>query len=432
MSPRAARCLIVVGWALTACFAVCAALPGRIGADVRGFQAAYLAGFVGYLALVWVITRSTDASNPGKWRWWLIGCIAVRAVLLATPPGDDAYRYVWEGRVQLAGFNPFLHPPDDPSLAELRDADWAKINHRDYPAIYGPVAQAEFLVAAAIHPSVYTIKTLHVVWDLLIVVVLAACLRRGPDPLVGGRRPHGAVLYGLCPLVLTAFGIEGHLDSLMLLAVAIAVWAVLSKRLHLAGVMLGLAIATKIIPIVLLPWFLIRHRRAAVIAVVVAAICYFPYLSAGMGVFASLHRFGTADEFFSMLSAFSVTSFESDAVRWAVLGLLGVILLALARRRDNFTMYGLGATGALLMLTPIVHYWYLSWVLMFTPFRVHLRWLVIALAMVVYFEAQLRRHTTGIWSMPTWAPLVVWGGFAAAWLVELVVPWHALIHGRRR
>lgn len=420
-TPRTLQVWIAVGWTLTVCFAFCAAFLGRIGTDVRAFQTAYCVGFVGYLALAWAVTRcaglppTTGTSNLGAWRWWLIGCIAVRALLLATAPGDDAYRYVWEGRIQLAGLNPYSHSPDDPILSDLRGDDWAKINHPDYPAIYGPVAQLEFLAAAAVHPSPCTVKVLHVVWDVLAIAVVGACLRRT------GRNPHRAVLYGLCPLVLTAFGIEGHLDSLMLLFSVLAVWAVTARRTNFAGVMLGLAMATKIVPVVLLPWLLIRHRRAAAIAVAVAAMCYLPYLGAGVEVFSSLRRFSAAYEFFSMLGTFSVTSYDSDVVRRCVAGVLAAVLLILAWRCGEFTMYAAAAAGALLMLMPIVHYWYVSWVLVLIPFRVRVRWIVMALAMVVYFEAELRGQTTGIWSMPAWAPLVVWLAFGVAWFGELLV-----------
>ncbi len=420
-TPRMARVWIAVGWTLTLCFALVAAFLGRIAADVRAFQTAFCVGFAGYLALAWAVTRcagsppSARASKLGAWRWWLFGCIAVRALLLATAPSDDAYRYVWEGRIQLAGFNPYSHSPDDPVLSGLRDDDWAKINHPDYPAIYGPVAQLEFLVAAAVHPSRWTVKVLHVVWDVLTIAVVGVCLHRT------GRNPHRAILYGLCPLVLTAFGIEGHLDSLMLLMTVLAVWAVIAGRTNLAGVMLGLAMATKIIPVVLLPWLLIRHRRAVAIAVAVAAICYLPYLGAGVNVFSNLRRFAVDYEFFSMLGAFSVTSYDSDVVRRCVAVVLAVVLVTLAWRRNEFTAYAAAATGALLMLMPVVHYWYVSWVLVLIPFRAGVRWIVMALAMVVYFEAELRGQTTGIWSMPAWAPLVAWLGFGLAWCGEWLV-----------
>ena len=446
-----------MGWTLLLLFASCAALLGGIGADVRAFQVAYGAGFIGYLTLGWVVARCRCTATLGSWRWWLIGCVAVRVLLLATSSGDDTHRYLWEGRIQLAGYNPLRHPPNDPQLAHLRGDAWSKINHPDYPAIYGPVAELHFLATSAVYPSAFTLKVVHALCDVLVIAVLAASLRRLDRP------PHRAVFYGLCPLVLTAFGIEGHVDSLMLLFVALSVWAMIARRPGLAAVMVGLAVATKIVSIVLLPGLIVGCRRSAAsnrstglspsragrrrvgptskpacwwqasllvrsvaILVLISAMCYAPYITAGTDMFSSLLRFSAADEFFSMLGAFSVTSFERGSARWTVVSVLAVILLLLAMRQREFATYAAGAVQAMLVLMPVVHYWYLTWVLLFAPFSVRLRWIAAAMVMVVYFEAELGRQATGVWFMPPWAPVVVWVTFAVVWAVEL------LLRGRAR
>ena len=138
--------LILLGWSLVFGFAIAAAIWGRIGTNVRGFQLAYVLGFVGYALLLRAVHLS---AHPGRGiRWWLFGCLAVRAIVVAVEPSDDAYRYLWEGRVQRAGLNPFVLPPNHAALRHLRDDDWSNINHPDYPAIYGPVAEAELVVGA--------------------------------------------------------------------------------------------------------------------------------------------------------------------------------------------------------------------------------------------------------------------------------------------
>ena len=42
--------------------------------------------------------------------------IALRLVALPLEPGDDFWRYQWEGKIQHAGFNPYVNAPDDPAL----------------------------------------------------------------------------------------------------------------------------------------------------------------------------------------------------------------------------------------------------------------------------------------------------------------------------
>ncbi len=406
---------VIGGWIALAVFAVGVAILGRIGSNVRWFQAAYAIGFAGYAALLWSLRNDAALLNRGSWRWWIVGCIAIRALLISTSPSDDIYRYVWEGRVQLAGHNPFVHAPLDPTLERLRDDDWKSINHPDYPAIYGPVAQAQFLVVAAVSTSIHLMKAVLVGWDVLAVIMLGVCLHRLDRP------PHLAIAYALCPLVLTAFAVEGHIDSLMLFFVSVTVWAILANRPSVAGVSVGLAMAVKVVPVVLLPWLIVRRPRAALIAVAVCAACYVPYAGAGMSLLTSLARFGTENTFFTptaLLNALAgVTDPEVLRLESCVAVIaLGATLLVLARRIEPFRSYAVSATSALLILAPTVHFWYLSWVLIFAPLTRCAPWIVASLPMVLYYEATHRQELTGAWSMPPASAIVFWSVLAIAWL----------------
>ena len=148
-SLRRSGTLTACGWALLAIFVAAAAWIGDPAAHVRLFECAYLLGMVGFALLVWVVHRSLHPH--GRWMLWFAGCIVLRAGLAAVTPSDDLYRYAWEGRIQLAGHNPFNHAPDDPLLVPFRDADWGHINHPSYKTIYSPVAQCVFLKIAYSH-----------------------------------------------------------------------------------------------------------------------------------------------------------------------------------------------------------------------------------------------------------------------------------------
>src|SRR5262249_6419274 len=52
----------------------------------------------------------------------LIVGVVMRCLLLpGTPVSNDLFRYIWDGRVQAAGFNPYLYIPSDAALSGLRD-----------------------------------------------------------------------------------------------------------------------------------------------------------------------------------------------------------------------------------------------------------------------------------------------------------------------
>lgn len=406
-------------WIALFIFAVTVAVQGGIGHNVRVFQIAYLLGFLGYLVLVMDAWRRRKETVTTSWRWSMVGCIALRLILLSTVPSDDTYRYAWEGRIQHAGFNPYSHAPDDPALDALHDEDWKRINHPNYTAIYGPFAQIQFRIITWFSSNVQVIKSVQVIWDLLTVMVLGACLRRlGLNPLM-------AIAYGLSPLVLTAFGIDGHLDALMLLLLSLTLWGMTTGRHAVAGVSLGLALGVKIVPIVLLPWFLFRMRRVGLMAVLVCGACYLPYIDAGWDLFASMRRFGTGNMFFSPLSLLCGAIGLKDPsslnhVRTVAAVVMGAVLLTLGWRVRKFESYSALATTTLLLLSPIVHFWYWSWVVVLLPFRLRVSGVAASCTMVLYFEATRNQELTGEWLMPHWPGVVVWSSFLIAWVASKV------------
>lgn len=404
---------IALGWLMLAYFVGRTTWLHRVIADVRAFQIAYAVGFIGFLILALAAYRGR-AGELGSWRWWILGCIALRLIPTGVEPSDDAYRYVWEGRVQHAGFNPYCVPPDDPKLAHLRDDDWRHINHPDYTAIYPPLAQIQFLLTTCVSTSIYAIKFVHVLWDALIVIVLGRILRREE------LRPHLAIMYGLCPLTLTAIALEGHLDSLMLLPLALMVLAHRSGKPLLAGAMLGLAISAKLVALLMGPWLVWRHPRAAVICVGVVILTYVPYLGAGPDLFGSLHRWPQETEFFSLLGAIGVTRFETAWPKvWTGLGLMAIIgWLCLRSKKPDHV--GQDTFTALLLASPIVHPWYLTWPLLFAPLRQRWCWVLMGAAMVCYYQAGIVQVRTGAWAMPLWVPKVVWGVWLATAAGEMV------------
>ena len=83
---------------------------------------------------------------------WLVLLVAaaLRLPLIVSPAflSTDVNRYVWDGRVQAAGVNPYRYMPGDPALARLRDDQvYPRINRAEYaPTIYPPAAQVIFAV----------------------------------------------------------------------------------------------------------------------------------------------------------------------------------------------------------------------------------------------------------------------------------------------
>lgn len=411
MAPKALRVTLWLGWFFLVSFAIVVAIIGGIALAPRLFQIAYAAGFVGYVLLLRTVLRATAEASLGSWRWWFVGAIVLRLILLAATPSDDVYRYVWEGRVQLAGYSPYRLAPDDPRLESLRTKDWEKINHPGFPAIYPPLAQWQFRAIAAIHPSAFSAKLVFVAWDAATMALLGIALRRR------GLRPHLAVAYGLCPLVLTAFAVEGHNDSLMLMLAIAGAAALAWKRPLLAGAALGSAVAAKTIVIVLIPWLLLRQWRTALVAWVVVMLWYLSFGTDGLVGLGNLCRFGEMSEFFSFLGSLWLLDLDTEFGRAAAVVLLGAAVVMFAVRCRRMEPFAALALAAVVLTLPVVHYWYLSWVLLFVPFSFRWTWPVATGAMVLYFQAAVIAAHRGEWLMPAWVSVVVWLIFITAWLV---------------
>jgi hypothetical protein len=439
----------ITGIAALILFTLIAAYPGAIAGHVRSFQLAYLIGMAGYAMLIRCIWKSPP---PASLTGWCVLALAIRLPLLTMSSSDDVYRYLWEGRVQLHGVNPYSLAPDDPTLAPLRDENWSNVNHPNWPAIYPPLAQLEFAILAAIHPDLRLFKATHALWDFLTFLLLMAWLRdRGLDP----RR---AIVYGLCPLTLTAFSISGHVDALMLLLMVAACRLFDQGRVRWAGVSLGLAVAAKIMALPLLLWFAYRNLRSALIAIATILLCYLPYLAATTDLFHSLLRFGAEQEFYSLIH------YPLGRLLFIPLPVSKAILLAAwlaftlwrLRRTEQLDQnpttsrgiqparphngkeispgqHRVGAPSptaqfaapvfaALLLALPVLHYWYLAWLLVFLPFRLRISWLILAATMLLYFDAQHQLDQTGDWFLPVWARWATILAFAVAALAEYANP----------
>ena len=100
-------------------------------------------------------------------------------LFLMMPPGadDDIHRYVWDGRVQRLGYNPYIVVPSDPALAALHTPETRTLNNPDVPSPYPPGAELFFRAVTAIHESIFALKVAFVVCDLAIVFVLLDVLR---------------------------------------------------------------------------------------------------------------------------------------------------------------------------------------------------------------------------------------------------------------
>jgi alpha-1,6-mannosyltransferase len=331
---------------------------------------------------------------------------------LLTLPGadDDIHRYVWDGRVQRLGYNPYIVVPSDPALIGLHTPETRTLNNPDVPSPYPAGAQLFFRAVTAIHESVFALKVAFLVCDLAIVLVLLDVLRRS------GQGAHWVLAYAWNPLLAIEVAGSGHIDIVGVLLLLVSFAALERRWRAIAAVAFGLAVAVKFLPIVLLPiyWKRVRMRDAALAAVVVGLL-YVPFLNHGRIPIGSLgtyvHSFRFNDPVFAALERVAAPQL---AVGLAVLvGFLTAMWLrskASALSSDAFAW----PMAASLLCAPVVYPWYLLWLLPFVRSGSTLPIIVWTVSIIPTYYVWHLRTLGRPWLVPGWIMLLEYGSVATA------------------
>ncbi len=210
----------------------------------------------------------------------LIVAALMRGIAVTPPPNlsTDIYRYIWDGRVQAAGFSPYLQVPADPQLAHLRDqAIYPNINQKERAVtIYPPAAELLFRAAHNIEGGIIGMRMVMAALDLITIGALLVLL--GQLRLPRER----VVIYAWHPLPIWEFVCHAHIDAAVTALIALGVLAAVCARQALAGSILAAAVLTKYFPLVLLPaiWRRWDWRMPAAFAAT-AVVLYLPFVWTG-------------------------------------------------------------------------------------------------------------------------------------------------------
>jgi alpha-1,6-mannosyltransferase len=347
----------------------------------------------------------------------------MRVVLLPGPPvSTDIFRYVWDGRVQAAGINPYLHIPAAEALAHLRDtAIYPEINRAEYAqTIYPPMSQIVFFLITRISESVVFMKIVMIAFEAIIVwaILLLLAARGLPATHV--------LLYAWHPLPLWEFARSGHIDAVAIAFLMLAFVAVDRRSPVLAGIALGAGTLVKYFPVVAGPSLYRRWDwRLPVAFVATVAVLYLPYLGAGTKVFGFLgqyiyeERIEQGSGIFLWLLLGSVLPLPGNAFSYyfpaAALIMIALALALVLRERKSDA--GADLWGAMVLAVTFLvlfspHYaWYFAWLVPFLCFYPSVA--------VLYLTCAANWHYIGHWPPHLSDGLILYGGFFVILLGEL-------------
>jgi alpha-1,6-mannosyltransferase len=336
---------------------------------------------------------------------------------LRLPAGadDDIHRYVWDGRLQRLGYNPYFVVPSDPAVRGLHTPETRNLNHPDLASPYPPGAELFFRAITAIQESTFALKVAFVVCEFAIVFVLLDVLRRT------GQGAHMVLAFAWNPLLAIEVAGSGHFDIVGALLLLVSAAALVRQWRAIAAVALGMAIAVKFLPIVLLPlyWKRVRIRDAALAAAVVGLL-YIPFLrhsflNHGLIPIGSLSTYVQSFRFngpvFAALDR--VAPPQWLAALAVFIGFLAAIWLR--RKAAEFSPDALAwPMTASLLCAPVVYPWYLLWLLPFLRSASTVPIIIWTVSIIPVYYVWHLRMLGRPWSLPDWIMLLEYGCVAIA------------------
>jgi hypothetical protein len=390
-------------------------VPGFSGlADIQRYVIMFLLLSALYLGGVFLILKMIPKEATS---WGLIGIIILFAIIfrLSLIPSDptvlskDMYRYIWDGRVQQNGMNPYRYAPDADELENLRDDRiFPNINRKDYPTLYPAGAQISFRIFyALVGDSVTGFKAIMVFFDTLTILVLIALLQ------TYGFALSRIIVYAWNPLVIFEIAYSGHLEGLtvFLMAAALYLYAIQKK---LPGViMLALAAAVKMYPALLLAALLNHGNRIKGMFAffITLVLLYLPFIGAGSKIAGFLpvylknpyESFNLGLKYLLMRLIPGIDYYLMSLLFIIALAIVGLIVFLKNKKGIETIRYAYILVGWLMILMPAsLHPWYVILIIPFLTLYPSPAWIIftctVTLSYLKYVSPQ------GI--MPTWILLV--------------------------
>ena len=359
----------------------------------------------------------------------LLGAAFALAVAFRLPlaiplagPDSDMVRYVWDGRVQLLGYNPYLVVPADPAVASTHTDETRHMPSARAHTPYPPGAQLFFRMVVWLHDSSRAMKLALLGCDLLTIVVLWRWL------VVTGRREWLVLAYAWNPLVVLEVAHSGHIDALGALWITASAYWLARRRTALASIAFVLAVTTKLLPIVLVPLYWGRIRmRDALAGAVLFVLLYLPFISGPTLPLGAVPNVVAHIRFNGPLFKFIASLETPQLAALAAVG-VGLAVAAWARwRLDASDPAGWAwPMGAALACAPVIFPWYLLYLTPFLFTTAGLPLMVWTLSVIpVYVVWDITRHG-GRWALPV-AVSVFEYGLPCAMMV-----WSFIVHRRQR
>ncbi len=239
-----------------------------------------------------IITLSLSAlyfwksKQTSFWVGILTGLMARVFLLLSLPRlSDDYFRFIWDGRLINASFNPLLHTPTQIlslNITGLDTALYTHLNSPDYYSVYPLVLQVQYFLATFLFPNdiigaVVTMKAFFLLAEMASFYLIYKLLQKN------NLDAKWSLVYWLHPLVLLEGMANLHAETWLVFFLVAMFLFLQHKKVIYSGVFLALAVSTKLYPIVFVPFVYFylpkpQRLRFLISTALACLVLFFPLL----------------------------------------------------------------------------------------------------------------------------------------------------------
>ena len=364
-----------------------------------------------------------------KWDFKFLAGIAIlfRLVFLVAIPNlsQDFYRFIWDGRMILEGFNPYLYtvtsfiesgnfPVNRAQELYLGMGNLNAGHFTNYP----PVNQLCFTIAALFANK--SILGSAMMMRLLIILADIGTLYFGKKLLEKLNIPIRNIFwYILNPFIIIELTGNLHFEGVMLFFLIWSLYLLYSGKWKWAAIVLAISISVKLIPLVFLPlffqWFVKNNEKPFKgflnlvgfysIVFITTGLLFLPFFSlefinnyaTTVGLWFQNFEFNASIYYMVREIGYLFRGYNEIATIGKILPVIVfIVIIAMTFVRDNKMFKNLIATMLLaftfyLFMTTTVHPWYVATLLIlsvFTNYKFPLVWsFIIIISYLAYANA---------------------------------------------
>lgn len=345
--------------------------------------------FVGCAILCGLAYLFAASEFAGEGRTALIvfwsATIALRLLALPLVPGNEVWRYQADGAIQRIGFDPYQLAPDHPHLAGAV-VEPSRVPRIDEPTAFAPGAELLFRLIPA-RDSALIFKIVFALADLAAVALLLRCVDL-----------RTAAWYAWNPLIAYSFAGAAHFDSFVLLALVALIFCLMrfetsrqGQWSYALGAALSLGIAMAIRPVAvvaLLPCAFALRRYFAVLALALliplglSSVYHSSLLANLFGDFNHVSRLN--DLFWWLIEETILPNWHQRYFRYDVVILVVAASVAIVFFR-NWRRGLLWSMAVTIILAPVLHPWYVTWILPVATWRRAYAWHFLSVTIFGYY-----------------------------------------------